>query len=373
MIIYLSIFLVIVICSLIWEKSICEWMVNNYLDNKKTISELMPWLLVLGYISFLAAMRSGINDTGNYVQSFNAVIPSIQAIRNELANFSIQYSAFTIAEILFKIFVSDNYHWWFAFVATFESILLIRILRREALSFFDACFYFFFGGLFFNYFSMMRQWIAVIITFSGIYSIVERRFVSYLLICCVAGLFHPSAMLMIIAYFFVNGKPWRRKQFIVIVVFALIIVYLNPILESLNSFLDNSTYNYVLDSLQTNTGSSWVRIPISAVPVVLTYLYQGDDDDPVIELCTNMALLNMMLTIIATFTNGLYVIRFTTYTSIYNVILYPYILNIGIRNDENNRGIIRGMFYLFYVALFFYNMNHTGSFYYRSDILGTFY
>ena len=372
MIIHFSLLAIILLCCLVWGSGESDWIIENRLKGKRVIGSLAPYVLIFGYITFIAAMRTNVNDSGVYRRDFLMVTSSLSAISEELSNFNIQYSFSRIIVILFKHFVSTNYHVYFGVYAAVESIIIVHVLREESVSFFDTAYYLFASSLYVNYLTMMRQWAAVVLVFSGIHALAEQRPLEFVVHCAIAGLFHPSAFLMIPVYFLVQGKSWSLKQFIIIVTFGLLVVYMNPILSSMGELLDGSTYDYMIIKMQTSTGSSWIRIMIAAVPVVLSYLYGREDNDPVANICTNMALISLLLTILATFTSGLYVIRFTTYFTIFNLILYPYLLNVSIKDDEQIKGIIKPLFYILFFALYFYSMRHVNGFRYTSDVLGTF-
>ena len=61
MIIHFSVLAVILVCALIWERPIRYHKLNSiyYGERYDYKSPLMPWLIVFGYIAYLAAMRSG--------------------------------------------------------------------------------------------------------------------------------------------------------------------------------------------------------------------------------------------------------------------------------------------------------------------------
>lgn len=95
MVIHFSVLAVILICALIWEPSIknnkisCIYNGQSY-DYK---SQLLPWLIVFGYITFLAAMRSNVNDTSAYINSFNRMLRRhlyMEAIRKFLIQLMIR-------------------------------------------------------------------------------------------------------------------------------------------------------------------------------------------------------------------------------------------------------------------------------------------
>lgn len=371
--IHFSILAVILGCALIWERPIkhhklkCIYYGERY-DYK---SLLMPWLIVFGYIAFLAAMRSGMNDTGAYVQSFHNIPGTWESVA-KIIDGDGKDKAFDVTANIFKMYISSDYHWWFAFFAIIESGIFIYVLRRESVSFLDSCYVFFATTLYYNYFSMTRQWFAVLLLFAGSRLIKERKTIPYIILCIVAAQFHSSAYLFIPVYFIVTGEAWSKKQNILILASVLALFFLDPILNAMQTSLEGTTYDYALDAMASGSGSSIIRPIIAAVPVAIAFLYRSriDRSNKMINVCINMSLINLLLNLLAAFTSGLYVIRLATYTAVYNLILYPYILNVAV--SGNDRKIVKTCFYIIYFLFYCYQMSHQGAWGYSSDILGTF-
>lgn len=373
MVIHFSILMVILLCALVWEQPIRRKKINCIYNNRTYDykSNIFPWFIVFGYITFLAAMRSALNDTSAYINSFknipgtwNSIIRIIHGTGKD--------KAFDITANLFKMFISNNYHVWFAFFAIIESCIFIYVLRKESVSFLDSCFLFFTTTLYYNYFSMMRQWFAVSLIFFGSKFIKEKKIVPYIIICIIAAQYHESAYLLILLYFIASGKAWSKKQNIILGVSVLCLVFLNPILNSMQTMLEGSTYDYAVNTMGTGSGSSGLRAVIAAVPVIIAFLDRNkiDENNKMINMCINISVINFLLNLLATFTSGLYVIRLATYTSVFNLILYPYLLNVTV--SLRNRRVLKAGFYVIYFIFYYYQMIHQGAFGYESDILGSF-
>ena len=176
---------------------------------------------------------------------------------------------------------------------------------------------------------------------------------------------------MIAVYFLVRGVAWGRKQTFIITLFTLVMIFLQPILDTADAGI--GTYGYVVTEMNNSNGSSIIRPIIAIVPVILAYMYRNkvNYNDKVINICVNMSLLNFMLNFLATFTNGLYIIRMSTYMNMYNAILYPYLLNVSINKDKN-KSVIKLGFYLLYFMWYMFEMTYSGGFVFYSDIIGYF-
>lgn len=369
MVIHFSILGVIIVVSLLYNRNCLK----NKLNNEKYQMPIMPWLLIFGYIAFLAAMRSGMNDTSVYVYDFELAEGTINAAVNSWKTLDIKYKLYFTLQNLFKFFVSDDYHIWFLFLAAIQSFCFIKVFRKNCYGIFIPCYYFFTSSLYYNYFSMLRQWTAVAIAFYGFEFFKEKKWGKYVVCSLIAFLFHPSAIVCVAYVFLSTGRPWKKRQSLILLGATISLFLLNPILNTLSIFAEDTTYDYAISALQSNTGSSPVRIIIAAIPVALAFYYRESidkDNNKTIDMCVNFAILKLLATIVATLTNGLYVTRLASYLGPYTVILYSYILNKTIKGKD--RKIIISIFVVAYFLYYCYAMTHQGAWGYRSDILGTF-
>lgn len=366
MIIHFSVLGVIIFVTFIWNKPTKV----NKLKSEDYIMPALPFVIVFGYIAFLAAMRSGMNDTPVYIETFENS-PGVFSNISSILSSSQKDKGFYILENVFKMIVSDDYHLWFAFFAVIESLIFVYVLRRESASILVSCYYFFASTLYYNYFSMMRQWFAVCLFFFAFKYLKDKKFWQYLIICIIAAQFHTSAYFCIPIYFFAHLKPWSKKQLSLVFAFCVALLFLNPMLSSLEG--SDSTYSYVYETMATSSGSSPVRILISAVPVILCFMYRHKIDrehNKTLNISINMSLIGLLLTIVATFTSGLYLIRMSTYFNLFNMIVFSWLLEKIITGK--NKTLFKGCFYIFYLAFYIYQMKYQGAFGYISDIIGNF-
>lgn len=372
MILHFSILALILVLGLLFERNIQAKTISAALneDNYNVKTSIVPWLLVFALITFYAAMRTDVNDTAVYRATFTELKPSWDNI-SQLIDSDQKDKGFYILQNFFKMYISDDYHMWFLLFAAIESLAFIFILRRESVSFVDAMFFFFASTLYYNYFTMMRQWFAVSLTFIGFYFLKRKKFIFYLLICLLAAQFHNSAYIMIPIYFLVQGEPWHKKQNTILIIVFLAFLFMNPLLNTLEDTAQGSTYDYAIQIMNTNSGSSIIRPIIYFVPVVLSYIFREKIIGKETTIIVNYSVFNFILNLVATFTSGLYVVRLSTYFNIYNVLLYPYLLNVAL-NDNKNKILIKIAFYIFYFLFYLYQMNYTNGYLYYSDILGLF-
>ena len=369
MILHFSILGLILILSFFYENRIKESKVPVALEDGDYVSAktyYTPWVILFILITFYTYIRTDVNDTAVYRAVFTELQPSWDNI-NTIIDDTSKDKGFYILQNLFKMYVSDDYHMWFLFIASVESIILVCILARYSVSFFDATFYFFASQLYYNYFSMMRQWLAVCIVFIGFTFIKKKKFIPFLLICLLAAQFHNSAYFVIPVYFLLQGKPWGRKQMSILFLFVLALFFLQPILSSLNGTTENSIYNYVFNAMSSNSGSSIARVVFIIFPVVLAFINKDKITDKTMCICVNAAVLTLLLIVVASFSSGLYINRFKTYIYMYTIPFVPYLLNV-VYNDRKNKQELKLVFYLVYLIIYCVFMEYEDSFIYHSDM-----
>ena len=334
-------------------------------------SPLLPWLLVFALITYYATVRTDVNDSLAYIDIYDIFLEPTWDYIQKIATDNSSDKGFYILSTLFKMYISTDYHLWFFVISVICSISFIYFFRKYAVSYLDTLFFFFCTTLYFNFFSMMRQWLAISIVLFAFGFLRKGKFIPFMLICILAAQFHNSAYFMIPIYFLVRGEAWKRKQISIIAVFAIAVVFLSPLLGRLESSTTGWTYDYVAKSMNTNTGSSFIRPIIALIPVVFAFLFRNEIKDKTVNILINISLLNLLLNILAVFTSGLFVIRFSTYFSVFLTILFPYLLNVTLKDNPNIK-IIKVGYYVFYFIYYWYQMSYSESWMYGSDILGYF-
>lgn len=366
MVIHYSILGLILFVSFFWNKFAIK---KKQLDLNEKLA-LTPWLIVFAYIAFLAAMRTKMNDSFLYMVGFKELEGTFSAAFEALRTEDIKYALFTFVGNIFKRLISDNYHAWFALFAIIETMCFIHVYRRECNDILIPMFYFFASNIYYNYFTMMRQFIAVAICFGSVELLKQRKWIKYFICCLLAILFHPSALFAVVFMLLSMGAPWRKRQNLIVSIFAVAMMVANPIINIISNSDDESTYGYVFETLTTNTGSSPLRIAVAAIPVILSFVFRKEieyEDSFILNMSVNMAIFEFGLITIASFTSGLYVVRLATYLSPYACILYSYLF-VRIIKNRYTPILVVGFFVMF-MAYYIILKQHSGDGYYISDIL----
>jgi hypothetical protein len=99
----------------------------------------------------------------------------------------------------------------------------------------------------------------------------------------------------------------------------------------MEALLQGTEYEGAVEIWQSlgDNGASPVRVLVNAVPVILAIYARKVIDkkaDPVLNICINMAVINLGIYLIAMVTSGVMIGRLPAYVSLYTYILLPYLV-----------------------------------------------
>lgn len=212
---YLLIFLILVLFGLLEISSIPA----VYKKILMIIAFMMIWL-----VAGLRFETGG--DWNAYTKFFQDVEPLDQVLFGKAVVYSSSYmeQAYKLINSTIKL-MGGNIQLVFLFVALINSILLFSALKKYTP-------YPIVGTLIYYcsmYFSLdlvaMRQAVAVMLFFSSLIFILERKLGWFCLIMLIASQFHRSSILLFPLYFFLH-KEYSYKSYLILFVFCLSIFFL---------------------------------------------------------------------------------------------------------------------------------------------------
>lgn len=175
-----------------------------------------------------------------------------------------------------------------------------RIIVKYAVNYEIAFFVFITMGIYNFFFNGARQGIAAAIGAMGLQFIFEKRLVAYTLTICFASLFHQTALILLPAYFLVNGvNSWRRNLVILVVGVVLALTF-----SSLMSVA--ASYEERYDSYGVAGAGGGEMIALSLVSQGLFFLWCKTwivRHEKVYHFCLNMFLIGAMIAMVAVTAN----------------------------------------------------------------------
>ena len=181
------------------------------------------------------------------------------------------------------------------------------------------------------------------------------------LIILIASLMHQSALLVIPFIFIAQGKAWNKKTLLFMVAVIAIVAGIGQFTNVLDSMLAETQYKNVVSDWQSwnDNGTNALRVLVYAVPSVLSLIglrFIRNEDDKVINLCTNMSIVSVGFYIVSMFTSGIFIGRLPIYFSLYSYILLPW--EIDHMFTKRSARLIYVVMVVGYLGFYLYSVNN---------------
>ncbi len=351
------------------------------LDSGETVVRPAPFFVVLSAIPlvFFAGMRDNVADTSTYIHSFNTMTK--EYIENVLENVSDN------KDVGFKVFtylvkqIWDNYTFWLFIIATFCVVCLWVTFYKYSDSVTFSIFLFFGTTSFSWIFNGMRQYIAVAGLFAMFPLLLKTgdrkkdtwKCVLFILGTLLLSTIHMTALIILPIFFLCRGEILNRIQMLFVIAFVGFSMFITPFTDFLVELFSDTQYSSLGDDIEMFDAAHIARLLIVLIPIILG-LYRINQlramNDPVVNFCYNMSLLNACLMVPAVTISGNVFARFAEYCNTFNLLLYPIIINR--LYGGKTRRILSVVLIFVYIVWFYYQMELTWNWPYGSEYLGTF-
>lgn len=212
-------------------------------------------------------------------------------------------------------------------------------------------------------FNGIRQFTAATITFACFELILNKKYVQTIIIIYLASLIHGSALLVIPFIFIAQGKTWNKKTLLFIAASMIAVLMIDNFTNIMDTMLAETQYKNVVSDWKEweDDGTNILRVLVYSIPAILSLVgrkYIEYEDDPVINLCTNMSIISTGFYVISMFTSGIFIGRLPIYFSLYSYILLPWELE-NMFTERTTRMVYLAMI-LGYVGFYLYSVRMMG-------------
>ncbi|WP_307993511.1 EpsG family protein [uncultured Intestinibacter sp.] len=365
MAVYYSMILWVVFIGLIGEFS-ATLKKNELGEYEKHISKVFVFI-AMAYIVFMVGMRSGVGDTPAYIKMFDDMPSNITLFSPE------QYTkdrGFTILSILFKQFISQDYHVWLFTIAVISGLAVAKGVYKYSSNYFYSLFLFIVMVQFVWMLNGMRQFIVVSILFCNLDLIVDRKPIRFFILVALLSTIHVTALIMIPVYFYAQIKPFTMEQLIAIVIILVVGLSIDKIAAAFSYTLEDTAYEGYLDAAATSNGSNILRSMVAMCPFVLAWFGRKnilDKKSKLIDVSINMSLASGLLYFISSLSGGILIGRLPIYFDMYNIILLPWLIQNIFEIKEKR--LVYFIVSLCSIAFFYYKVKVGMGMDYVSDIL----
>lgn len=360
---------------LILSLLIYMWSERNYkiIDFGYTVEKratVAQGVLFFGIICFFCGLRSGIADTGTYINMFKEY-PSDLTVATQLLP-TIKDKGFYLFSVFYKQYISQDYHGWLFLIAFVSCYATMKAFRRYSSEFGLSCFLFIATAMFTYLVNGIRQYIVVSILFACSHWITERKYLKFIIVTLICSTIHASAIIFIPVLFLINSKPWSFRMILLVAITIVLGLKFDLSMTVLENSLEGTVYdNYVSYIANEGVGSNIIRLVLAALPVIMAFLEKSTIErqgTPFIKQAVNMSIINFCVYFIGTFTSGMALARLATYFDIYNMVLLPWLVDHY--GTGASRKTMKMAMIVLYIIYFWYQMTVAWSVPYESDILG---
>lgn len=294
------------------------------------------WNLIIAFIAFapiflLATVGKPVHDTVLYLDIFKEI--PIDAVEiTQRINEAESGKGFIIFQYLIKRVFGNNEVAFRLILGLLQTIPVVCIFRRYSENYIMSLFLFTATSCHISWMmNGLRQFLAVAIIFAATPLLIKKKYIALIIVIGLAATIHTSALIMLPVIFIVQGKAWNSKTIIYIIVAVVAMYLFGKYTNLMDSFLVGTEYeNFTATWTELgDNGANPIRVAVNAVPMVISLftLKYIDRNDRVVNICINMSIITTGLYLIAVTTSGIMIGRLPIYTSLYNCILLPYLIN----------------------------------------------
>lgn len=347
-------------------------------------------------VTFFAAVRGGIMDTGAYIRMFEQCPDHMQYF-GEYTD-SMTGSVFYYGcMMIFKCYISTDPTMWLALIATIQGLLLATFFRRYSANIAMSVYIFMASTLFTWMYNGVRQFLAVTILMIMTEWIVKNKWYFYVPVTILLGgvgpifeLFgsesvpwflggvHQSAYLMVPIFFLIQGKAWSWRVWLFVAVFAVMAIT-GTVDDFVGDVAQETEYaaDMTAKDFEGDDGANPIRALVAAVPAVMAFIKKDEIDHmedvpPVIPLSINATVMTTALYITSTLSgSGVLIGRLPMYTELYSLILIPWLLAHPYKTNQRLLAYcVYGAYFLWFVYQMYIGF---GAPPYVSDVLELYY
>ena len=316
-------------------------------------------LAVVAVLTYVAAMRDRyFIDTSAYYSAYMVTEGTWENIVR-IYNGSGKDKAFYISTAILKALLGDRVRVYFAIIAGFCLLLVMKVYRRHSCNFFISVFLFLASGDYVQWtHNGIRQFIAVSITFACTNLLLQRKLIPYYILVAIASLFHGTALIMIPVSLFVLGRPWNFKMIVFMIAVFVAGSSLDDLMGLVTTLMENTQYAGDVNTLLATEGTNVIRVLVFSVPPAMAFVFRRQINAlnvPIINLAVNMSVASMGAYIVSSFTSGIFIGRVPIYFSLFNYMLLPWIIERFF--EKQSAKLIYLLLIACYMGFYYYQMH----------------
>ena len=239
---------------------------------------------------------------------------------------------FALFSIVTKQLFSGSESAYRLLIALVHAIPLIAVLRKYSDNFIFSFYVFVASGIHLSWMmNGLRQFMAVTMIFVTTPWLIQKKYFRVILVILLAATFHRTAIVMLPVVFIVQGKAWNWKTNILIMASVLATYYIAQNVDVFDTFVETVGYSLEAAYQSGDDGTNPIRVLVNAIPMIMAFISRKRlraENNPIINICINMSVITTGIYLMSMVTSGIMVGRMPIYTSLYNLILLPYVIKV---------------------------------------------
>lgn len=328
---------------------------KNYIQKEKLL-----YLIATISMALFVGLRTRYNDTTTYKETYIWLIFEDGSLLDNVGGGKINWlalgenPAFTFVQNVFKHLGFSTQTFLLIF-SIFYIVVFMWFIQKYSKNFFFSVFLFFTLGLFSFSCAAIKQCTAISFGLIAVDLYFAKRSKLWFLPILIGSLFHPYILFFLIVPF-VRFKPWSKKSYWLVGGFFLFGVTLQFLMSTIVDITTMLGESYSNDEF-TGSGVNPLRVLVYLVPLVLSFIikkertYDNGDEDIILNVFTNLSMINGLLMFIALFGSAIYFGRLAEYFTIFSIVVIPYQIS-KMKNGFST--IISIAAFIFYFIFFAY-------------------
>lgn len=299
---------------------------NKFGDKIYRHKEKIFFFLMAVVVIVFVGLRTSYNDTETYRYSYELMPTGMGNILNLDLSLG-SNPGFNILNTILKTigFSTQDFLMIYAVVTVG---IYFWFVRKYSNNIWLSVFLFFTMGCYTFTMAAIKQCVAVAFCLVGIDRLLREKKISFVFWILFASTFHPYSLMYLIAPFLMF-KPWTNKTYILLAVFGLIGLGIQPLLGTVVDITTMLGEEYDAATF-TGEGINIFRLAVVWVPVIVSFFvrkYLREANTKKDNLILNLTILNAEIMFIGLFGTANYFGRLANYFLIFQALCLPHLFN----------------------------------------------
>lgn len=320
---------------------------NKFGDKIYRHKEKIFFFLMAVVAIVFVGLRTSYNDTETYRYSYELMPTGMGNILNLDLSLG-SNPGFNILNTILKTigFSTQDFLMIYAVVTVG---IYFWFVRKYSDNIWLSVFLFFTMGCYTFTMAAIKQCVAVAFCLVGIDRLLREKKISFVFWILLASTFHPYSLMYLIAPFLMF-KPWTNKTYILLAVFGLIGLGIQPLLGTVVDITTMLGEEYDAATF-TGEGINIFRLAVVWVPVIVSFFvrkYLREANTKKDNLILNLTILNAEIMFIGLFGTANYFGRLANYFLIFQALCLPHLFNGFTTRSKKSITIICVICFLLY-------------------------